>query len=465
MNQTIIRQKLSNYAALIYGGQPLFGHPAVTDFAEKSRGFDCFLPRGRIEKGDRTLPSEVLWEVNGEGSLLAFKDLGDVEQVRVREKVENALGLLRTEGKKLAKDQSKAMRDLGQILEKIQVPTDDFIYVLDGKPIITGWGLVEQGPEPQMIMTNAAVPAAAAVPAGAMAAVPGKPDVDSPQEPAGFDLIMDLPGSGPGSGAKPPSPLKDGMAPPPAQPPTPWWKWAVPAVLLLLLCAALLAYFLYYKDAADKKKEAKIIEEPRVVKPLPPPDLKKTEPAAKTGHVVVEEKSTVAGPSTVGKVRVWDEGKSDYVWIPGTGRHWDEGTVVWDQTRNVHVLRDPMRPPTVIHDPRVRGQKPVIHIEEPPRSKIEVDEKNVARVFDLKVVPADAAARWEIRVDPSAPGEVVRNPNGFIQFLNPHSGLEAIGSQVRIGVLSLKEFKAEVTVNHSSGGRSVHFICSNCPGR
>jgi hypothetical protein len=446
MNQTLIKQKLTNYAAQVQGGQPLFYYPAVVDYVKNLHGFDCILPEGRVEVGERSSPREIIWSTDSGGDLRPFKDLSDAEQVKVRSKVNNAIEMLHREARSLKDDESKSKRDLGQVLEKIDAPPDDFIYMLDGKPVITGWGLMEEGPEPRMETTD-------------MAYGPAKPPpIAPPMTPPKTDFAPRSP--------EPTRPEPKAPIPPIAgpvvreQPKSRWWMWALLALLLLLLLAALLWYLLKPETPAPVKPP---VQPPRAQTELPKRQPPASKPEAPAGIQVKGAETSAKGTEipalpeaiefteekTAAKTKVLDKTTGVYYTVPEETKWWKNNTIIWDPTLKEWVWVGPYK----IYDyPEVTPYKESI-----PSSGAIV-QGDPRKVLQLTLSPPDTAAVWKVSVDPDSSAAVLKNPDKHIVFISPTRGLETVGPTVELSVSLAKPLKATVTARDSKGNTSAYPI-------
>ncbi len=444
MNQTLIRQKLTNYAALVQGGQPLFYYPAVVDYVKNLRGFDCILPEGRVEVGERSSPREIIWNVDSGGDLRPFKELSDAEQIRVRSKVDAAVKMLHSEAKRLKEDESKSKRDLGQLLEKIDTPPDDFIYMLDGKPVITGWGLVEEGPEPRMETTDLSY------------GPPKPPPIIPVQAPDKTNLTPESEPfrRGPMAAIPPLARLED-KEPPKSR----WLLWALLAVLLLLLLAALLWHFLAPESPEPPPKPP--VQQPKVETKPPEAPIKSTEPKG-TGTIQVtreDKDSRRAEISAVPhgientdekpaeKTKVLDKKTNIYYKVPEETKWWTDNTIVWDSTLHEWVWVGPYN----IYD-----YSDITPYHEPIPSSGAIVQGDPRKILQLTLSPPDTAAVWKVSVDPDSSAAVLRNPDKHIVFISPTRGMETIGPTVELSVSLSQPLKATVTAKDSKGNTSAY---------
>jgi hypothetical protein len=445
MNQTLIKQKLTNYAAQVQGGQPLFYYPAVVDYVKNLPGFDCILPEGRVEVGERSSPREIIWSTDSGGDLRPFKDLSDAEQVKVRSKVNNAIEMLHREARSLKDDESKSKRDLGQVLEKIDAPPDDFIYMLNGKPVITGWGLVEEGPEPKMETTDLSY--------GPSKPLPVTPVAPSPKTNIG----PEPPTSGPAVRA--PIPPVD-KPPVREEPKSRWWLWLLLALFLLALLAALLWYLLTpeapapIKPVIQQTKPQTELQKPQPREPKPEApatiQVKAGEKNEKGTEIAVTPEATeTTEEMTAAKTKVLDKTTGIYYTVPQETKWWKNNTIVWDQTLKEWVWVGPYK----IYDyPEVTPYKELV----PSSGAIVQGDRR--KVLQLTLSPPDSAAVWKVTVDPDSSAAVLKNPDKHIVFIAPTRGLETVGPTVELSVSLSKPLKATVTAKDSKGSTSAYPI-------
>jgi hypothetical protein len=81
------------------------------------------------------------WYANRSGDVRRLADLDEAERARVLGTVEGHLASIRSLGAQLADSGSDEARLIGRSLElSTSRPSDDFIYVVDGEPVIAAWG-------------------------------------------------------------------------------------------------------------------------------------------------------------------------------------------------------------------------------------------------------------------------------------------------------------------------------------
>src|SRR5262245_55325911 len=81
------------------------------------------------------------WYAARSGEVRRLADLSADERVQALDTVESHLGAIRTLGAQLQESAGEEARLIGRSLElATRRPSDDFIYVVDGQPVITAWG-------------------------------------------------------------------------------------------------------------------------------------------------------------------------------------------------------------------------------------------------------------------------------------------------------------------------------------
>lgn len=515
MGDTIIRQQLSSYSSIIHAGKPLFEHTAVTDFADNLSAFDCYLPNGRTELGDRTSPRQIIWKVPGSGTLVPFADLTDDEKVRVRRQVDAAVQILHLE----AERQGAAGRELSQVIKKIRSPQDEFIYVLGGRPVITGWGLVQDGPEPTMktagFMDEPASGQTSGPPPGGTPA--GGPPIAgmTGSRSAGNDATR--------AGTRPPSPPVDLV--PIRTGDCRWWVCAL-LVLLAALALGALAFYFYYQNRANEKKQLACIEKSgqlqeevkqlkgklstqeasRKESQLKDTEIEKlnkellkykeiAEKLEKENHNTSEKlKACAAKCETLFVAAVPDLKTAEDIYVIW---FWDKTLEQWRSIRlddpNIKALHGKL--PDKLnsqdgkewlwnddcgcyldkkaHDKKAEGKKaekteptpkPKTSGPDKPKGPILIKDRlgspglKISRLAVFEVDPPDSSARWNITIDPDSPPEVRENPQSFIKFTEPQEGLSAVGSKVVVGWTSSRPFKAVVKSVQGSGKSNTYNI-------
>jgi hypothetical protein len=467
MSRTLIRQNLTNFTARLIAGQPLFSYQNVSEYVHKIQGFNCWLPVGRVESGERAAPQEIIWDVPEAGELVPFKNLSDADQVQLRKKVQDAVEVLRREGKRLAGEAVKSRRDLGTVLQKFEVPADDFIYILNGKPVITGWGLSQEGLGPKINTVG-------------FDSTPDSPPTKDDKE------IIDGPPTD--STLKKVKPLDH-------QPSCRRWSWALLGCFVGVILSFLVFFFFceqFEKVLGDlcphlkkckqeveglkatlstseqnlaeerKKKEAcekqlascqdsvramkKNLEEAqarlKACSDQAAPK-KKDEPVTRV-EPKIEKPST--GIASTEPARIWNG--SD--WIIWDGR---TDNIVWDGTK------------WVLWNGRAErcwdGTKWVFCSEArgiPKQRVITLKVLEVSKI-QLSVDPPDPETRWRILINDDAPEEVRRNPQQFVQFDGAPQENSAIGATVKMKLSPLssgRSFKARVIAEDSRAQQTIH---------
>jgi hypothetical protein len=429
----------------------------------------------------------------------------------------------------LRSDSSKARRDLGNILQMVLCPPDYFIYVLNGTPVITGWGLTEQGPEPQIERTS----------------------IDSTK---GIDEqgggVTQEGGDGGSGGGSTGGGSSDGGEP--VQRPRRLWPWSLLLALLLLFLGFLVYWFWFsrqphelacvfdettgiavrmVKDGPDWNNSAVKWNEqrktytckgcshgqtvrceaapaPTVSQPSSPEPSQPAAPLAERvcvldettgtsvwiqrggpkwstdivwneerrsfvckgcsqGATEVCEKPKASGPAEGeamiapphkpgDRVQVFDSDTGGTIWAIYGCSNWRE-RYVWDPDRHVYVCKGCTRAP---------GQTDT-SIDESPLN-IVVSPIGPVSYYELKVTPADERTKWGISVASDAPDEVKRNPQKFITFVEPDTGLEAVGAKVKLAMKPLKDhrgFRVVVRATNSAGKQTAYTIKVEGAGR
>jgi hypothetical protein len=449
MSRTLIRQKVHNFAARLIAGQPLFTYPNVSEYVQRIPGFGCWLPVGRVEAGERTAPQAIIWEVPDSGDLIPFKDLSDAEQVKLRKQVQDSVAVLQREGKRLTGDPTKSRRDLGMVLQRFETPADDFLYTINGKPVITGWGLSEEGPEPKIETT-------------------GFNAVAAPNESTEGDVII----------------VHDDLQPPPP-PPCRKYLWALLGGLLALIVALLVFFFFCEQfeyilgDVCPRLKKCKeevgslralllnrdaIIVEEQKKREAAEKLLKNCEENLSTLKNSLEEVEAklkacreqsaarskteappiIEGPRPILPGPVWTEPPRT-VWVGTRDKIWD-GTkwIVWDGTSE--RCWDGARW-VLCRAQRIIPKQRVITLKVLEVSKIQ-----------LSVEPPDPEAKWHITINADAPEEVQQNPQQFVRF-DGSDEKTAIGATARVKLSPLpsgRSFIANVVATDSNGQQTIH---------
>ncbi len=499
MGDTIIRQQLSNYSSIIHAGKPLFEHPAIADFADKLPSFDCLLPIGRVELGDRSSPRQIVWKVPGSGTVVPFADLNEDEKVRVRRQVDAAIRVLQTE----AQRQGAAGRELSQVIRKIRSPHDDFIFVLGGKPVVTGWGLVQDGPEPTM-RTAAFKDEPVSEKVQAPQFAPGPPAGVPPK--VGIREPETEPGEGSGGGTPLP-PRREAISPPPTGG-SRWWICAL-LVLLTALIFGALAYYFYdrfrtcekqyltcverskrlqeelkqlkktlsgqeasVRECGRKDKEierlGKELQKCRELAEKRENDLKDTAKKldacmTKCRTPIVPGAPDSGTPQEINVIWYWDETtghwrsmrvddpkiKTIYGTLPKDLYGLDGKVWVWNETCGCYRPKKlEKRTPAPVSSPMgpAKPRGPVLI-----RDRLGSPGMKISRLAVFEVDPPDSSARWSISIDPSSPQVVRNHPQNFIKFMEPQEGLTSVGSKVVVGWISTSPFRAVIKAIQSSG--------------
>ncbi len=103
------------------------------------------------------------WYAARGGTVQRLSELGEAERAEVLRTVEDRLAAIRTLGGQLKDSQtSEEARLIGRSLElSTSRPSDDFVFVVDGQPVIVAWGYEEDAAASLQPFMLATVPAAA----------------------------------------------------------------------------------------------------------------------------------------------------------------------------------------------------------------------------------------------------------------------------------------------------------------
>ncbi|MDB5486992.1 MAG: hypothetical protein JWQ58_707 [Reyranella sp.] len=103
------------------------------------------------------------WYAARGGTVQRLSELGETERAEVLHTVEDRLAAIRTLGAQLKESQtSEEARLIGRSLElSTSRPSDDFVFVVDGQPVIVAWGYEEDAAASLQPFALATVPAAA----------------------------------------------------------------------------------------------------------------------------------------------------------------------------------------------------------------------------------------------------------------------------------------------------------------
>src|SRR5579883_395685 len=114
------------------------------------------------------------WYAGHSGEVRRFSDLDEATRAQTLQSVESGLESIRALGSQLeASPSSDEARLIGRSLHlATRRPSDDFIYLVDGKPVIVAWGYEADAIPSLQGFTPPAVPASAPPPAAMMASAP-----------------------------------------------------------------------------------------------------------------------------------------------------------------------------------------------------------------------------------------------------------------------------------------------------
>ena len=116
------------------------------------------------------------WYAAHDGAVRRFADLSDSERAATLDTIDTRLSAIRSLGAVLKESMgSEEARVIGQSLELATTrPSDDFIFLVDGEPVIAAWGYEADAVESLAAFAPPPVPAAVAptVPPAVLRATP-----------------------------------------------------------------------------------------------------------------------------------------------------------------------------------------------------------------------------------------------------------------------------------------------------
>lgn len=143
MAKTLLRSgNLDDFQAVGGGGQAVFESALQIREALRLRKqqaiVDCLAIPQVNDGGDR-----VDWYSPVEGSVISWKTANEDDRFRALRYLENTLASVESLSKKCLQSPKTAQQLFGSLLSKaFQFPSENFLYLVDGKPVISFWGFV-----------------------------------------------------------------------------------------------------------------------------------------------------------------------------------------------------------------------------------------------------------------------------------------------------------------------------------
>ena len=143
MAKTLLRSgNLDDFQAVGGGGQAVFESALQIREAIRLRKqqaiVDCLAIPQVNDGGDR-----VDWYSPVEGSVISWKTANEDDRFRALRYLENTLASVESLSKKCLQSPKTAQQLFGSLLSKaFQFPSENFLYLVDGKPVIAFWGFV-----------------------------------------------------------------------------------------------------------------------------------------------------------------------------------------------------------------------------------------------------------------------------------------------------------------------------------
>ncbi|MBU5922921.1 SrfA family protein [Enterobacter sichuanensis] len=143
MAKTLLRSgNLDDFQAVGGGGQAVFESALQIREALRLRKqqaiVDCLAIPQVNDSGDR-----VDWYSPVEGSVTSWKAAGEDDRYRALRYLENTLASVESLSKKCLQSPKTAQQLFGSLLSKaFQFPGENFLFLVDGKPVISFWGFV-----------------------------------------------------------------------------------------------------------------------------------------------------------------------------------------------------------------------------------------------------------------------------------------------------------------------------------
>ncbi|MBG0682216.1 ssrAB-activated protein, partial [Enterobacter kobei] len=143
MAKTLLRSgNLDDFQAVGGGGQAVFESALQIREALRLRKqqaiVDCLAIPQVNDSGDR-----VDWYSPVEGNVTSWKAAGEDDRYRALRYLENTLASVESLSKKCLQSPKTAQQLFGSLLSKaFQFPGENFVFLVDGKPILCFWGFV-----------------------------------------------------------------------------------------------------------------------------------------------------------------------------------------------------------------------------------------------------------------------------------------------------------------------------------
>ena len=166
MAKTLLRSgNLDDFQAVGGGGQAVFESALQIREALRLRKqqaiVDCLAIPQVNDSGDR-----VDWYSPVEGSVTSWKAADEDDRYRALRYLENTLASVESLSKKCLQSPKTAQQLFGSLLSKaFQFPGENFLFLVDGKPVISFWGFVNlnENARDDVLDGDLLVPAVAAV--------------------------------------------------------------------------------------------------------------------------------------------------------------------------------------------------------------------------------------------------------------------------------------------------------------
>ncbi len=413
-------------------GRHLFGKTIFEHYPAIDQILGEVNQQGFLAKGTQQADGTIVWvttlPVDTIDQVRHFDRINEEAQKRVRIQIKQKVDAIRKKADSLRQTNDPELIKRAELLQNIVgPPTESFIFVVNGYPVITGWGFrPETGREQQTIFeVEEPVPESEKATQGFVFT-----DDDDDRVELENDLV---------------EPAEPG-------PRFPWWLWLLIGLLVLLLLLLLLRSCATVPMLPGT--EPAVVEQPggKPERPAParPPRGKNDRPQPGGG-----KKPPAQPPAgTTGPDKPPSGGAESGKPGPPAKPSPTAGSPAPPQPPpSPPSPPSPSAAPTPPNKPSDPIRVPAIHT---------LRERLIEGTKVLSLQPPDPNAQWRMYLDPAAPPEVLANKPAYLQFLGTTQWNRAKGSEVQIRFSAPKKggaFVAEIVATTSSGSQVV-YLCT-----
>lgn len=150
MAKSLLRSgSLADFFALGENGQPVYASALqlreTLRLRRQQEIADCLAIPQPNETGDR-----LDWYAPGEGKVTSWMAAGEAERDAALEQLQTCLTTVATLSERALASESAALQRFGALLAKaFQFPAANYVYLVDGRPVITFWGFINIDQKPR----------------------------------------------------------------------------------------------------------------------------------------------------------------------------------------------------------------------------------------------------------------------------------------------------------------------------